>query len=150
MSDRHLIGLVRERFNEAIAQANITTTTSGASNLLTQVPSGYVIPAAKLPVIYVLLTQENVVERSNQTEMRSLRFDVGLVVQEKGEPQDQLEELQLGVELAIAGSNQLGGIALACRYLGCEIVQHQGEYQVGRRNLKFEIILSMTANDPRV
>lgn len=153
MSGVHLISDVRNRLISVIEDANATVTIGGSQvpvTVLKQLSAGHVIAESKLPAVHVMLTQDDVSERTNSTEDRRFTFNVALFARDVGDPQDQLDELQLCVEKAVAMSSNLDGGAKAVWFLGAQIGQSKGEYVTGQRVMRFAADLTITAGDPSV
>lgn len=150
MSDILVARELRARFKAAISAADITVDTGTALDvpvrILTRAPSGWVVEETKLPALYVFNSGEGFSYQSISEVERTLFLDVVLMAR-GDDPDDQLDDMQLAVEVAVIVADGFG-LARSVRPVSVEIAQAQGAVLFGTRVIKFEIIFGVTPEDP--
>lgn len=142
---------VRHRFRDLIADAALSIEVGGVPTpvtVLQQPPKGWVVPEAKLPALYVFNSGERVSPADMTTVDRALQLDVVLMAQDHGDPQDQLDDLQLAIEKLVLASGGLSGACYDIPLEGSAIGQDQGRILFGVRTLTFRPVSNVTVNDP--
>jgi hypothetical protein len=153
MSGTHINKEARARMKAALVSAAIEIDVDGTSTavkVLSQLPANFVIQDEDLPALYVLQAAETRTHEEVSETQHHLTLDVVCMAAQggAGDPQDQLDDLQLAVELAIIGSGNLGGLATECRLTGSELTQNQGNLMIGVRALHYRVTLGVTPADP--
>jgi hypothetical protein len=141
---------IRHRFKAALTGAGITVDPgSGAVpvTVLKTPPAGWVVPDEKLPALYVFASGETLIHEVLSEITRQLFLDVVLMARGCGDPMDQLDDMQLGVEQTMIAAGGFG-LARAIRLMSVEIAQNQGAVVIGTRLMKFEITFGVTPDDP--
>ncbi|KJZ23270.1 hypothetical protein [Tritonibacter mobilis] len=140
---------IRHRCKAALKAAEITVDAGSGPTvaLLDVAPAGWVVPEDKLPALYVFTAGETVSHESLHEVTRILSLDVVLMARGGGDPMDQLDDMQLGVEQIMIGAGGFG-LARSNRLVSVEIAQNQGAVLIGTRLMKFEITFGVTPDDP--
>lgn len=141
---------IRARFKAALAGASILADAGSGPvpvSILDRAPPGWVVDDDKLPALYVFSSGERLFHKSLSEVERTLILDVVLMAQGGADPMDQLDDVQLGVEVAMIAA---GGFGLARQNLliSVEAAQNQGAVQIGNRVMRYEITFGATPGDP--
>ena len=150
MSDILIAKEIRHRFKAALSGAGLTVDAGAGPvpvTVLSRPPAGWVVADKKLPALYVFASGEGLSHDAIDEVERTLALDVVLMASASGDPMDELDDMQLGVEQTILAA---GGFDLArsVRLMSCEIAQDQGALMIGVRAMKYEIVFGATPGDP--
>ena len=142
---------MRNRFTAALEAANIIIDVGGTQTPVTflkQPPAGWVVEEKKLPAIYVFSTAENIQPETLESKRRELSVDVVLMAKSVGDPQDQLDDMQLAVEVALLAPSPLHDVAVDVSLNSVSIAHDQGRAIFGVRSMSYGITCHVTAADP--
>lgn len=141
---------IRARFKAALAGASLTADAGAGPvpvTILARMPAGWILDDDQLPALYVFSSGERLSYESLAEVERTLSLDVVLMAQGGADPMDQLDEMQLGVEVAMIAAGGFG-LARQNRLISVEIAQDQGAVQIGNRVMRYEITFGATPEDP--
>jgi hypothetical protein len=142
---------VRRRFRAVLEAADLSVDIDGAPvpvRFMNQPPNGWRVDEKSLPAIYLFNSGERLSPEGISTVDRALQLDVVLMARDLGDPQDQLDDLQLAIEVAVLASGNLSGACYEIPLEGSAIAQDQGAVLFGVRTLTFRPVSNVTANDP--
>jgi hypothetical protein len=142
---------VRQRFRAVLEAAGLSVEIDGLPvtvKVLNQPPKGWRVDEKSLPAVYLFNSGERISPDGISAVDRALQLDVVLMARDQGDPQDQLDDLQLAIEVAILASGNLSGACHEIPLEGSAIAQDQGAVLFGVRTLTFRPVSNVTANDP--
>ena len=119
--------------------------------ILEHPPTDAAVPEELLPAIYCYCRSERIEPDSMRTDRRQVLID--FVLQAKGTEHtalDQVDDMHLYLERAIAASDKLGGLVMMIRPAGSEVNVQRGEVVFAARRVSFEATLILPRHDPSV
>ncbi|MEC8295306.1 MAG: hypothetical protein VX083_17590 [Pseudomonadota bacterium] len=151
MSDTHIVKAQRHALRDLLDNAALTVVVDQAHvpvTILRRPPAGLKVAPEKLPAVYIYNNGEQIAGRDLQTVDRTPRFEIVMLAADKGDPQDQLDDLQLLIERTILGSDLLSGTCHAIDLEATNTVQEAGRVLYGVRSLSYRLLANVTAGDP--
>lgn len=143
---------LRHAITDTLDAAALSIAVAGVPQAVTVLrapPSGGWVSDAQLPAVYLYVRRETISPQARGIDDRS--FQVDMILQAKGSGDDvldQLDDLQLALEIAIAGSGNLGGLVTEIRPQESEIHIERGSVVFGARRLSFAARVGVTRRDP--
>ena len=150
----HPLKALRRASVDCVAAAEITVPVGGVPTAITVLehpPTGGAVPEEDLPAIYCYIRSERVEPDSMRTDDRTILLD--FVLQASGlrhDGLDQVDDMHLALERAIAGSGRLGGLVMTIRPVGSEVNVERGEVVFAARRVTFEARILASRSDPSV
>ncbi|MAY85577.1 MAG: hypothetical protein CML02_02465 [Pseudooceanicola sp.] len=150
----HPLKALRKRANAVLAAAAIEIDVGGVPTLVTiasHPPTGGRFPQELLPAAFCYIRSETIQPDTTTSDDRSALLDV--VVQAWGPHEDaldQVDDMHLAVELAIAADPTLAGLTYRLRPVGSEIYVDQGEIVFAGRRISFEGRMMVNRANPAV
>lgn len=150
MSATHIVKEVRNRFVATLTSvANVPPFEILASaTILDSPPRDWSVEEGLLPAVYVLNTGERLRRSGVNSTERDIAIAVVLLAKSGGEPQDQLDDLQLAVEQALIDSSFLGGLASELELTEVATNKINGQWAFGQRILNYTVSVEVTSNNP--
>ncbi|PHS21742.1 MAG: hypothetical protein COA84_15115 [Robiginitomaculum sp.] len=149
----HILKSIRDAINTTLDAAVIEIDVNGTLTpvlRLNSPPSGSMIDEAELPAFFVFIQGETIEPDTYKSYRRTLRPVIYMYAKSSGDPQDQLDELQLKIEIALDGNKTLGGIVYEFMPVAMAAHQDQGRVVFGGRSLEYRCVTSVTSNNPTI
>lgn len=140
---------IKSKLDAAAVEVEISGTPTPVLNLLSP-PSGSNVDDEDLPAFFVFTDGETISRATNTSNERAIRVAIYLFAHSKADPQDQLDEMQLQIEIALAGDHTLGGLCYELNPVAMSAAQEQGRVVFGARTLEYRCVTNVTANNPSV
>lgn len=148
----HPLKAIRLAAFGAAESAAISVLVSGvavAVKVLRHPPSDAAVPDNQLPAIFCYIRSELITPETLTKDRRDILLD--FVIQTKGvDAVDQVDDIHLALEVAIASSRNLGGVVLSIRPVGSEINIQRGEVIFAARRVTFEAFVIVDRANPSI
>ncbi|WP_353472327.1 hypothetical protein PVT71_13625 [Salipiger sp. H15] len=150
----HPLKALRIASAEILSTAGLSVIVGGETREVTVLehpPADAAVPEELLPAIYCYCRSERIEPDSMRTDKRQVLID--FVLQAQGFEQtalDQVDDMHLEVERALAASGNLGGLVMMIRPVGSEVNVQRGEVVFAARRVSYEATLILPRHDPSV
>ncbi|WP_370045480.1 MULTISPECIES: hypothetical protein [Salipiger] len=150
----HPLKALRRTSVDLLSSAGLSVIVGGETRdvtVLEHPPLDAAVPPELLPAIYCYGRSERLEPDSMRTDRRQVLMD--FVLQAEGSDQtalDQVDDMHLGLEQAIAASGNLSGLVMQIRPVGSEVSVQRGEVVFAARRVTFEATLILSRHDPSV
>ncbi|MEJ6397040.1 hypothetical protein [Yoonia sp. 208BN28-4] len=150
----HILKALRLRLVAVLSDAAISVDVDGVATIVTVAtnpPSSGWQDDDKLPGVYCFVQDDEIKPATFKSDDHLIKID--LVMQAKGGRDaavDQLDDMQLPIEQALAVEPTLGGLCISLRAARSRIQLQQGEVVFGARVLTYEAKIDALRADPSI
>lgn len=148
----HIVKKQRLALRSLLLAADLRVSIGGADvsvAILDRPPAGLKVSEKNLPALYLYNAGERILDRDLSNEDRAPQLEIVLLARDQDDPQDQLDDLQEQIEIAISASDNLSGVCHEIHFEASSTVQDAGRVLYGVRSLTYRLRVGMTPGDPR-